>query len=99
MIPIMDNIRHDQDTTKTGGDLKRTSIMMLWWWYTCDQATIGSYIAEAGIAATTHKSTGVVVANSLGVSKGLQQWVRLQDHIFDTLWVKFWNTQSEGMWL
>lgn len=34
-----------------------------------------------------YKSAGVVVSQSLGVAEGLQQWVGLQDDVFDMLQV------------
>lgn len=32
-----------------------------------------------------YKSAGVVVPQSLGIAKGLEEWVRLQDDVFDVL--------------
>lgn len=33
----------------------------------------------------TYKSAGIVVTDRLGVPKGLQQWVGLQDNVLDVL--------------
>lgn len=33
----------------------------------------------------TYKSAGIVVSHSLGVTKGFQQWIRLNNNILDML--------------
>lgn len=53
-------------------------------------------MAWAWPALETYKSAGVVVPDSFGVAKGLQQRIGLQDDVFDVLGMRG-TVKSEGM--